>query len=340
MISPASEHNHQHLAFLHTLTLVTGPVSRLVFLAVLLSCIVLPASAQGAGNVTYSIVHLSDTQNLATYFPDTYNLTFSYLESRKALYNISAIIITGDLVNTWDKKKEWDVYSRARNQTTIPVYVIAGNHDADSGKNYRYYTLYTGEPKGSYVTTVGDFDLVGIDYADKTVSPGEFSRIRAILANSSRSNAIIATHWYMNKDSTRSPLGNDIDKSLIVKPSLVLTGHLHADFVKQRNVSGFPVVEDMTNYQNGLPGGNGDKNYSAGMLYTVTSVNGQVEKIMAQVMHIYPESSMKNATTVFERGMPVPETPSPVSASAECSTGDLYCWMQALIEQGQGLFRP
>lgn len=57
-------------------------------------------SAQSAGDTTYSVVHLSDTQNLATYYPDTYGFTFSYLESMKDHLNMSAIIITGDLVNS------------------------------------------------------------------------------------------------------------------------------------------------------------------------------------------------------------------------------------------------
>jgi len=329
--------------------MVTGPVSRLLLPAMIMCCICIPASVLAEGNtVTYSIVHLSDTQNLATYYPDTYNLTFSYLESQKSRYNISALIITGDLVNTWDKKKEWDTYLRARNLTTIPVYVIAGNHDTDYGKNYQYYTRYTGEPENGYVTSVGDFDLVGIDYTDKTLSREELSRIRATLANSSRSNAIIATHWYMNKDRTLSSLGKDIGKNLIVKPSLVLMGHKHEDFVQQKNISGFPVVEDMTNYQNGVPGGSGDKNYSAGTLYTVTSAGGRVEKITSRVIHIYPQQSVEKEKTVFElppTGMnqviPAfsgPEIPSPLPEPAECNTADVFCRLHNLVEQGLNVF--
>ena len=329
--------------------MATGFVPHLIAALMLISCIILPVAAEDAGNtVTYSIVHLSDTQNLATYYPDTYNLTFSYLESRKTRYNISAIIITGDLVNTWDRRTEWERYLRARNLTTIPVYVIAGNHDADYGNHYRYYSLYTGEPETSYLTTIGDFDFVGINYADKSLSPENFSFLRESLLNSSRSNAIIATHWYMDANRKLSPLGKDIDRNLVVKPTLILMGHKHADFVQQRTISGFPVVEDMTNYQNGVPGGDGDENYSAGTLYTVKSAGGKVAKITSRVLHIYPNQSVEREKTVFEqpaagviRTGPVPNEGDGISLQhlpEECGTLDVLCRLQTLIRQSRDVF--
>jgi predicted MPP superfamily phosphohydrolase len=312
-----------------------------LLLITLLFAIIPPASSLSAGNnTTYSFVHLSDTQSLDTYYPDTDNLTFLYLDSIKEPYNITAIIITGDLVNTWNSRKEWDMYSHARNYTTIPVYTIAGNHDAASGKNYEHYTLHTGEPEVNYVSSVGDFDFVGINYADRTLPAGEFSRLRGLLTNSSRSNAIIATHYYMDEDGKLSPLGEDIDKNLIVKPSLVLMGHMHADFIKQRTVGGFPLIADMTNYQDGVPGGTTGRDYSARTLYSVTSVNGQVETITARVIHIYPGPSFEEEKTVFSRD---PEAPSltdttrvsgnPVSSPSLCSTGDLFCILDEFFQQ-------
>jgi metallophosphoesterase superfamily enzyme len=99
----------------------------------LISCafLLLPAVSSLPVNntVTYSFIHLSDPQSLTTNYPETLNLTFSHIESLKNTYNISAIIITGDLVNSWDNTKEWETYIHARNLTTIPVYEIAGNHD-------------------------------------------------------------------------------------------------------------------------------------------------------------------------------------------------------------------
>lgn len=259
------------------------------------------ASALPSGTTTYSIVHLSDSQNLATYYPDTYNLTFSYLESIKKQYNISAIIITGDLVNTWDKKSEWDAYSRARNLTNIPLYVTAGNHDTNRGKNYQYYCLYTCEQKGNYVTAVNDFDFVGINYVEKSLAPQEFPALRQAIANGSHNFTIIATHYYMGKDGALSPLGKDIDRQLIVQPTLILSGHVHGDLIKVKNISGYQVIEDLTDYQNGEPGGFlKNKNYSAGTLYTVTTENGRVVKIISETIHIFREQSFDKKRILYD----------------------------------------
>jgi predicted MPP superfamily phosphohydrolase len=306
--------------------------------------------------VTYSFIHISDPQSLTTNYPGTLDLTFSHIESLRNTYNISAIIITGDVVNTWNEKKEWDAYAHARNLTTIPIYEIAGNHDTDFplyeiardnhtvyGKNYQYYTRYTEEPETNYVTSVGDFDFVGINYAAKSLPPEELSRLRATLTNSSRSNAIIATHYYMDEGGNLSPLGQDIDTYLIVKPSLVLMGHMHANFIKKRIVGGYPAVADMTNYQDGVPGGTTGWDYSAGTLYTVTSVNGQVKTITARVVHIYPAPYFEEEMTVFGDG---PDAPllsgpgsavtglsSPVTPSSSCNTGGLSCNLNEFFQQ-------
>jgi hypothetical protein len=328
------------------------------FLLVSLVCCTIPfaLSLPEENTVTYSFMHISDPQSLTTSYPDTLDLTFSHIESLKDTYNISAIIITGDVVNTWNEKREWDTYAHARNLTTIPIYEIAGNHDTDFplsriasdnhtvyGKNYRYYTLYTGEPGTNYVTTVGDFDFVGINYAATTLPPEELSRIRATLTNSSRSNAIIATHYYMDEGGNVSPLGEDIDTYLIVKPSLVLMGHMHANFIRKRTVGGFPTVADMTNYQDGVPGGTTGWDYSAGTLYTVTSVNGQVRTITARIMHIYPTPYVEKEMTVFgdDPGAPLPAgtdraitgVSPPASSRSSCDTGGLPCILDEFFQQ-------
>ena len=307
--------------------------------------------------ITYSFIHISDPQSLTTNYPETLDLTFSSIEFLKNTYNISAIIITGDVVNTWNEKKEWDAYAHARNLTTIPIYEIAGNHDTDfplyrtagdnhtvRGNNYQFYTMYTGEPGTNYVTPVGDFDFVGINYAAKTLPPDEFYRLRATLTNSSRSHTIIATHYYMDEGGNLSPLGEDIDTYLIVRPSLVLMGHMHANFIKQRTVGGIPVIADMTNYQDGVPGGKTGWDYSAGTLYTVTSVNGQVRTMTARIVHIYPDPYLEEEMTVFgddRTGAPIlsgtvwaatGESSSSYTHSS-CNAGNLSCRLTEFFQQ-------
>jgi predicted MPP superfamily phosphohydrolase len=270
-----------------------------ILLAVLLLAIPL-ASASPSGTTTYSIVHISDTQNLATHYPETYNFTFSYLESLKNRRNISAIVLTGDLVNTWDKQSEWNAYVRARNLTTIPLYVVAGNHDTNRGKSFTWYTRYTGEQKGSYTTSLEDFSFVGINYAEKSLEPQEFATIRQALINGSHNFTIIATHYYMGTDGTLSPLGRDIGRQLIVQPTLILAGHIQGSLIRVNEISGYPVIEDLTDYQNGEPGFFRDQNYAAGTLYTVTVVDGRVVTICSETIRIFPEQSFDTMRVLYD----------------------------------------
>ena len=289
----------------------TGFFLKIIFTGLILLIIPL-TSAFPTNTTTYSFVHISDTQNLATHYPDTYDFTFSYLESIKTKYNISAIIITGDLVNTWDKKSEWDVYSHARNMTKIPLYVTAGNHDTNYGKNYKYYSQYTGEQKGNYVTALNDFDFLGINYVDKSLSPQEFTALRQAIFNRSHNFTIIATHNYMGKSGTLSTLGKDIERQLIVQPTIILAGHIQGNLIRVKNISGFTVIEDLTDYQNGEPGGVKNQNYSAGTFYTVTVKDGQVVKIISETIHIFPQQSFEkkkvlyDITGQFSGSVPVP----------------------------------
>ena len=292
----------------------------------------MPASAQTYGNsTTYSLVHISDTQNLASSYPETYDYTFSYLDSIKEIYNISAIIITGDLVNTWNDNKEWDAYSHAAHKTSIPIYVIAGNHDTNQGKDYQYYTHYTGNTKNSYVTGLDNFDLVGINIVFGSLDPKESALIRKTLLNSPKNLTIIAAHYYMDQNGTLSPTGNYISQQLIVKPTIVLSGHVHGAFVRDRMIGPYPVIEDLTDYQDGIPGGSESRNVSAGTLYTVTTRDDQVEEISSQVIWISPQQSFGSKQVVYDVSGPPVELTGCNGASGICKIPTLPAAVSASI---------
>ena len=276
----------------------------------LLLLTIMPASAQTSGNsTTYSLVHISDTQYLASHYPETYDYTFSYLDSIKERYNISAIIITGDLVETWNDKKEWDAYSHAVHETSIPVYVISGNHDTDGGKDFQYYTLYTGNSKNIYVTSIENFDLVGINFATK---PQELASLKKTLVNSPKNLAVIATHDYMDENGTLSSFGNYISQQLIVKNTIVLSGHVKGAFVRDRVIGHYVVIEDLTNYQGGIPGGSESRNVSAGTFYTITTRDGLVEKISSKIIWISPLQSFDSDHVLYDISMPEPDAESSI----------------------------
>jgi predicted MPP superfamily phosphohydrolase len=289
----------------------------------LLAFTITPACTQISGtSATYSFVHLSDTQNLASGYPETYDYTFSYLESIKERYNISAIIITGDLVNTWNDSHEWDAYTHAIHKTSIPLYVIAGNHDTDQEQNYQYYTRYTGNTNTSYVTSLENFDLVGINSVFGSLKSRDVTSIRQTLLNSSKNFTIIATHYYMDEKGTLSPQGKDIDQQLIVKPTIILSGHKHGVLIRERKIGQYPVIEDLTDYQDGIPGGSTSENISAGTFYTVTTRDDQVVKISAKIIWISPRQSFDTEHVLYD--ISVPEPPL-AEITLDCSSSPGIC---------------
>ncbi|WP_319580656.1 metallophosphoesterase [uncultured Methanospirillum sp.] len=247
-------------------------------------------SSKASNTTIYSIVHLSDTQNLATGYHDTYNYTFTYLDSIRDRYNISAIIITGDLVNTFDSREEWDAYAAAVNKTSIPIYVTAGNHDTNYGKDDRYYSAYTGNTDRYSITTLNDFNLVTIPYVKKTLPSKDFSNIRQSLNQSPHQLTLIATHYYMDMNGSVSRLGRDINTNIIQGPTIIMAGHKRAHFIKTEQIGQYPVVEEITNFQNGINGPTG-KDYSAGTLYTVTADNRTITRVSARTIGIYPDQA-------------------------------------------------
>jgi len=256
------------------------------------------ANTSDTSSYMYSIVHLSDTQNLATKYPGTYNFTFTYLDSIKARYNISTIIITGDLVNTYNSRNEWEAYSNAINKTSIPIYVTAGNHDTNFGKDDRFYSAYTGNSDRYYITSLNNFNLVAIPYVKKTLPSKDFKGIISALHNSTNPLTIIATHFYMDKDGKLSRLGKDINQNLIQNPTIIMAGHKYAHFMKTDNRNSYPVVEEITNFQRGNNGPTAD-DYSAGTLYNVTVNRENVTQITARTISIYPEQKLDPELVIY-----------------------------------------
>ncbi|MEI7856939.1 MAG: hypothetical protein WCH85_05485, partial [Methanomicrobiales archaeon] len=104
-----------------------------------------------------------------------------------------------------------------------------------------------------------------------------------------------------------SHLGRDIDQQLIVKPTLIMAGHVRADFIRGRFIGPYPVIEDVTNYQAGIPSGDTSQNISAGRLYTVSTRDGQVEKISSQTLWIAPRQYLEPGQVVYDISAPDPE---------------------------------
>jgi len=221
---------------------IRAVIAALMVTTILLSMVgvetfmVVPVSAS-SGQLLYSIVHFSDTQTLVQSYVSTLNYTFQWLESKKSEWNITAIIITGDLVETYNNVTQWNNYVNAKTLTSIPVYEVAGNHDTDTGTDFTYYNQYIGENETFYVADITEhFLLIGISWngSDNTISQSYVETLKSTIENNPSKYYIIATHWYMgqhNGDPTvLSTLGSTLyNESYLNYPNnvvMVLCGHI------------------------------------------------------------------------------------------------------------------
>jgi len=229
---------------------------------------------------TYAIMHISDIQSLSERYPSTLNYTFSYLESIKNTYNISAIIITGDIVESGDNATQWTNYINARSLTTIPVYEIPGNHDLEGEDNNSLFTKFLGK-NTNWNAIINDFIFIGIGYSDYPLSDSDISSDISYIEGNPEKFVLIAAHNYFNHDLTLSQIGESIKNNLVLKPTFVMSGHAHSNTLRSSLVNNYTYVEDLTDYQD-----NGD--FSAGKLYTLSVTDRNVSKITVRNTYILP----------------------------------------------------
>ncbi len=279
----------------------TIPVNNRIQLYVLLFSLVLfiPVSGSGPeGDWSYSVVHISDTQVLSSSYPSTLNFTFSYLESVRTAYNISGIVVTGDLVNSCTNSTQWERYAAARSRTVIPLYEVAGNHDVDGAqRNYTAFDAYIGSGKRNWTSEIGDFLWIGIGYTRNELGDAEVTTYNTLINSSPSKIPIFGTHNYFDGTtypSSLSPLGESIRGRLVVRdPTFVMCGHMHGNILHSGRYSGKTLVEDMTNYQ-----GYGD--YSAGRMYTIYKIFDKVVRIGTRDLSVYPSQSLGTESIVYQ----------------------------------------
>ena len=89
-----------------------------------------------------------------------------------------------------------------------------------------------------------------------------------------------------------------------------MAGYMHGHFVRNRFVGEYPVIEDLTNYQDGIPSGASSKNVSAGTFYTVSTRDGIVEKISSRNLWISPRQYFDREHVLYDKSMPESATGS------------------------------
>jgi predicted phosphodiesterase len=288
-----------------------------LFLAI---CIPVAVSAD-PGDYSYSIVHLSDTQTLSRDYPGTLNLTFASLESIREANNISAIIITGDLVDSGTNETQWLHYSRARALTSIPLYEVSGNHDiGGSAQNYTTFDSWIGNGKRNWNADIEDFLFIGIGYRTAALSSQEIDSYTTLIESEPEKKLIIATHDYFDGityTSPLSPLGTSLKTRMVMRdPTIIMAGHMHGIIQHTCDYNQNVLVEDMTDYQTW-------GNYSAGKIYTVNGTSGGIDRITVRDLFIVPSLSLGPEMTMYPKSSIIPVLDLPTRpADPDCD--DLY----------------
>ncbi len=234
----------------------------------------------------YSLVWMSDTQYYSESYPHIYDKMTNWIAKEKEAMNIKYVFHTGDLVDKSYREYEWqnaDKSMKVLDQADVPYGVLAGNHDVNhKDEDYTKFGEYFGENRfkgkdyygASYKNNRGHYDLIsekGNDfimlYMGWGVNEEDMKWMNEVLAQYPERKAILNFHEYLLVSGTRSPIGDEIFKNVVMPNKnviAVLSGHYHdaetlVDTIDD-NQDGKPdrkVYQMLADYQGGPEGGQG-----------------------------------------------------------------------------------
>ncbi|WP_135555656.1 metallophosphoesterase [Paenibacillus cymbidii] len=232
-----------------------------------------------ADEYDYAFVWMSDTQYYAESFPAVYDTMTAWVAGHWKDNKFRYLIHTGDIVNNWNSKTEWERASSSMkilDDAHIPYGVVTGNHDVafDAG-NYEMFWKYFGRDRFAAQPTFGGdlnnyrdhYDLVSaagndfvIVYLGWLIDDKSFAWANAVLRQYADRNAIIATHEYLKPNHAYFGQGQAIwDRLVTPNPNvfLVLGGHNPGTAYNVKSIGDRTVLEMLSDYQNGPQGGEG-----------------------------------------------------------------------------------
>lgn len=244
------------------------------------------AEEQRDSKAEFSFVWMSDTQYYSERYPKIFDAITNWIVANREGQQIKYVIHTGDIVNRWDKKRQWkraNASLAALDKAKIPYGVLAGNHDVNSDReNYEAFGKWFGASRfmkgavygGDYHNNRGHFDLIAagetkfiVVYMGWGIGEQEIDWINHTLGQYPGRKAILAFHDYMETSGERSSVGEELYRKIVLKnPNVfaVLCGHNHnaailndevddnGDGVTDRH-----VYQLLADYQNGEKGGLG-----------------------------------------------------------------------------------
>lgn len=194
----------------------------------------------------YVIAWISDTQGYAQYRPEIFYSMTQWIANEHEREHIQYVIHTGDIVDDYDVRKQWERADEAMGYLdgVVPYFTLAGNHDIGSGKrDYDYYLEYFGEERfadqetfgGTYRGGWGRYDIINIYGQDiliasvgYNVNERSINWLNEVLATYADTPAILCFHGYMNPDGSFTTDGKRLYPEVVAtNPNvrMVLCGH-------------------------------------------------------------------------------------------------------------------
>jgi len=218
---------------------------------------------------SFSIFWITDTQYLASQYPQKGNDLTNWIVANAGYYNLRMVIHTGDFVDNNDVASEWNAADTAMSalfNNNIPYCWCAGNHDQQPwcnpngtwiGNQYPAFNLSTTGQKPHWTSSVCDgkstavhfnvnnvdFLVINIEYCANSTA---LIWAEGILDANPNAYVIFATHAYMDHhlDYDNNLLGtadwarNFNNTMLVNHPNIamVLNGHDHGEHVAHMTV--------------------------------------------------------------------------------------------------------
>ena len=302
---------------------------------------------------TYSIAFLPDIQYTTQNYPANLTPIFDYLIVSRFTRNLQYVIGLGDITNR-NTEAEWANIKpqMERLNDILPYSLVRGNHDVTYnnyaelfdttfGKGNYYYKhvannggfMNTNSVKNTYLLfSVGEVDYIIINF-DFGATDDVLSWASGILEQYPDHRAIVATHGYLNIDSTTLDPNDSATPSAYKKTwndgddmwekfvsqheniDIVVSGHIIQDDIcinPQEGVNGNTVYQmliDPQSVDNTLKGAG----FVAMMYFTEDGNHARIELYSTVFKKYYRESSKRLS---FDFSEPEPETQPPETTAA------------------------
>jgi hypothetical protein len=219
-------------------------ILEIVPLVFLLTIAFVPIDKASGSDTSFTVVWITDTQNLSQYSPADYDTACTWIVNNAAALNLKAVIHTGDIVNTDTDTSQWDNAAHSMGlllSNNITYCWCAGNHETFVPQSYPAFNLNTMRAKPYWVSDYNggidtainfnfsgqNFLVIDIEYwADNSV----LQWANTLLASHPSSSVIIGTHAYLDPSSGYDSWAANFKATVLdthANVFLTLNGHYH-----------------------------------------------------------------------------------------------------------------